>query len=115
LAAHGSQKLFGWFGGYGLEGTGQFLESIGLTPGYMMAVMAGGTEFIGGLLVIIGLLTRPAAVALAGTMVVAIVTVLSGAFFLPDGMEFALALLLMSVGLALGGGGSLSVDRALGR
>ena len=64
LAAHGSQKLFGWFGGYGLEATGQFFETkLSLSPGYAMALMAGGTEFIGGLLVIIGLLTRPAAAA----------------------------------------------------
>ena len=48
FAAHGAQKLFGAFGGYGLEGTGQFFESIGLTPGYLMALLAGGAEFLGG-------------------------------------------------------------------
>ena len=52
--AHGAQKLFAWFGGYGLEGTGQWMESIGLTPGYLMALMAGSAEFFGGLLLIIG-------------------------------------------------------------
>ena len=62
LAAHGAQKLFGWFGGYGLEGTGQWLASIGLEPGYLMALLAGGAEFFGGLALVLGLLTRPAAV-----------------------------------------------------
>ncbi len=63
--AHGAQKLFGWFGGYGLEGTGQWLGSIGLAPGYLMAVLAGGAEFFGGLALVLGLLVRPAAAALA--------------------------------------------------
>ncbi|MEC7377274.1 MAG: DoxX family protein, partial [Pseudomonadota bacterium] len=49
FAAHGAQKLFGWFGGYGLEGTGQWMDSIGLSPGYLMALLAGGAEFFGGL------------------------------------------------------------------
>ena len=113
MAAHGSQKLFGVLGGYGLEGTGQFFESIGISPGYMMAGLAGGTELIGGLVVFIGLLTRPAALALAGTMIVAIVTVHPDAFFLPTGMEYALALLLMSLTLVLSGGGSLSTDSVI--
>ena len=49
FVAHGAQKLFGSFGGYGLEGTGQFMESIGMQPGYQMAMLAGGAEFFGGL------------------------------------------------------------------
>ena len=57
--AHGAQKLFGWFGGYGLEGTGQFMESIGLHPGYQMAMLSGGAEFFGGLALIVGFLVRP--------------------------------------------------------
>ncbi|MDX1599746.1 MAG: DoxX family protein, partial [Marinobacter sp.] len=60
FVAHGAQKLFGWFGGYGLEGTGQWMDSIGLSPGYLMALLAGGAEFLGGLALIIGLLVRPA-------------------------------------------------------
>ena len=59
LAAHGSQKLFGWFGGYGLEGTGQFMASIGLNPGFLMALLAGSSEFFGGIALILGLMTRP--------------------------------------------------------
>lgn len=72
LAAHGGQKLFAWFGGYGLEGTGQWMESIGLAPGFVMALLAGSAEFFGGIALILGLLTRPAAALSAFTMVVAI-------------------------------------------
>ena len=46
FAAHGAQKLFGWFGGYGLEGTGQFMASMGLNPGVLMAALAGSAEFL---------------------------------------------------------------------
>lgn len=48
FSAHGAQKLFGWFGGYGLEGTSQWMDSIGLSPGYRMAMLAGSAEFFGG-------------------------------------------------------------------
>jgi putative oxidoreductase len=115
FVAHGAQKLFGWFGGYGLEGTAGWLESIGLAPGLLMAAMAGGAEFFGGLLLITGLLVRPTALVLAITMVVAIVTVhLSNGLFMADnGYEFALALLAMSVALVFRGAGSLSADRTL--
>jgi len=75
FVAHGAQKLFGAFGGYGLEGTGQFMDSIGLNPGYMMALLAGSAEFFGGLALLFGLLVRPAAATLAFAMVVAILAV----------------------------------------
>src|SRR5690554_8186424 len=65
FVAHGAQKLFGSFGGYGLEGTGQWMASIGLEPGYLMALGAGSAEFFGGIALLIGLLTRPAAFMLA--------------------------------------------------
>jgi len=115
FAAHGAQKLFGWFDGYGLEGTAGWMASIGLEPGMLMAAMAGSAEFFGGLLLIVGLLVRPAALVLAGTMIVAIVTVhLSNGFFLSDnGYEFGLALLVISLGLAARGAGSFSLDRSL--
>ena len=109
FAAHGAQKLFGWFGGYGLEGTAGWMASIGLEPGMLMAALAGSTEFFGGLLLIIGLLVRPAAIVLAITRFVAIVTV-----HLQNGLyEFGLVLLAISVALALRGAGSLSVDSLL--
>ena len=115
FAAHGAQKLFGWFGGYGLEGTAGWMASIGLEPGYALAALAGSAEFFGGLLLILGLLVRPAALVLAVTMVVAIVSVhlANGLFMSNNGYEFALALLVISVGLALRGAGSYSADRAL--
>lgn len=113
--AHGAQKLFGSFGGYGLEGTGQWMASIGLEPGYLMALAVGSAEFFGGIAILIGLLTRPAALVLAVTMVVAIVTVhlSSGLFMSNNGYEFGLALLAISVALVLNGGGKLSLDRTL--
>ena len=115
FAAHGAQKLFGWFGGYGLEGTGQWMASIGLEPGYLMALMAGSAEFFGGLFLLIGLLTRPTAAVLAITMVVAIFSthISNGLFMSNNGYEFALALLAGVVALALSGGGRLSADQAL--
>ena len=115
FAAHGAQKLFGWFGGYGLEGTAGWMASIGLEPGLLLAAMAGGAEFFGGLLLIVGLLVRPAALILAITMIVAIVTVhLENGLFLADnGYEFGLVLLVLSIGLVFRGAGSLSADRLL--
>ncbi|MGQ7847661.1 DoxX family protein [Granulosicoccus sp. 3-233] len=113
--AHGAQKLFGWFGGYGLEGTGQFMESLGLSPGYTMALLSGGTEFFGGLALIIGLLTRPAAAGLAFTMVMAIMTVHigNGLFMSNNGYEFALSLLAVTIALLFQGAGRFSFDAAI--
>ena len=117
FAAHGAQKLFGWFGGYGLEGVAQWMESIGLAPGYLLALMAGSAEFFGGIALIIGLLARPAAAVLAVTMVVAIVTVhLANGFFMSNnGYEFGLALLAASVSLLFSGAGKASVDQLIAR
>ncbi|MFO1368424.1 MAG: DoxX family protein [Marinagarivorans sp.] len=115
FAAHGAQKLFGWFGGYGLEGTGQFMASMGLNPGVLMAALAGSAEFFGGIALLLGLLTRPAAAVLAFTMLVAALSVHlpNGLFMANNGYEFALALLAASVSLLVSGGGSLSLDRRL--
>jgi len=117
FVAHGAQKLFGWFGGYGLEGTGQWMASIGLNPGYLMALLAGSAEFFGGLALILGLLVRPAAAVLAFTMVVAIVAVHigNGLYMSNDGYEFGLALLAASVALAISGAGRGSLDALLSR
>ncbi|HAG93924.1 MAG: DoxD-like family protein [Pseudomonadales bacterium] len=111
--AHGAQKLFGAFGGYGLDGTGQWMASIGLEPGYLMALAAGSAEFFGGLALLVGLLTRPAALVLAITMVVAIVSVhiQNGLFMSNNGYEFGLSLLAISVALLIRGGGAFSLDR----
>lgn len=115
FAAHGAQKLFAWFGGHGLEGTAAWMASIGLEPGVLMAALAGSAEFFGGLALIIGLLVRPAAVVLALTMLVAIFTVHigNGLFMANNGYEFGLALLVISIGLAIRGAGSASIDQKL--
>jgi len=114
LAAHGAQKLFGWFGGYGLEGTAGWMESVGFAPGFLMALLAGSAEFFGGLLLSLGLLTRPAAFVAAFTMVMAMtVHVGNGLFISNNGYEFALTLLAASLALVFLGAGSLSVDRQL--
>ncbi len=117
FAAHGAQKLFGSFGGYGLEGTGQWMASIGLEPGYLMALAAGSAEFFGGVALLLGLLVRPAAVVLAFTMLVAILAVHAGngLFMSNNGYEFGLSLLAISVALAVNGAGALSLDRRLTR
>ncbi len=115
FAAHGAQKLFGLFGGYGLEGTGQFFGSVGLNPGYLMAFLAGAAEFFGGLALIVGLLVRPAAASLAFAMLVAIFAVhwSKGFFAGAGGYEYALALFAASVSLLISGAGRYSVDRAV--
>jgi len=116
LAAHGSQKLFAWFGGYGLQGTGQWLESIGFAPGYLMALLAGSAEFFGGVALLLGLLTRPAALAAAFTMLMAMtVHIGNGLFVSNNGYEFALVLLAATLALVFQGGGALSVDQQLAK
>lgn len=117
FAAHGAQKLFGWFGGYGLEGTGQFLDTLGLSPGALMAFLAGAAEFFGGLALIIGLLVRPAAAVLAFTMAVAIFAVHfpNGLFLSNNGYEFGLALFAASAALLFTGAGRASLDGLIAR
>ena len=115
LAAHGAQKLFGWFGGNGLAGTAQWLSSMGMEPGLLMAILAGGAEFFGGLALVLGLLTRPAALVAAFTMLVALfsVHISNGLFAADGGYEYALVLMVALLALAVQGGGSLSLDKAL--
>ncbi|MFJ3485159.1 DoxX family protein [Pseudomonas sp. NPDC090202] len=113
--AHGSQKLFGMFGGYGLEGTGQYMASLGLNPGYLMALLSGSAEFFGGLALFLGLLVRPAAVVLIVMLVVAILSVHihNGLFMANNGYEFGLALLGAAIAVLFEGAGRLSLDRAI--
>lgn len=115
LVAHGAQKLFGWFGGYGLEGTGEWMASIGLEPGYLMALLAGSAEFFGGLALVFGLLTRPAAIVSAITMLVAIFAVhlSNGLFMSNNGYEYALTLFAATLALAIQGSGRFGLDNAL--
>jgi putative oxidoreductase len=116
FVAHGSQKLFGAFGGYGLEGTGQYMASLGLTPGYLMALLSGSAEFFGGLGLVVGLLARPAAAVLAATLVVAIfsVHISHGLFMANNGSEFALALLGGVIAVLIEGAGKFSLDSKIG-
>ncbi len=115
FVAHGAQKLFGLFDGYGLAGTGQWMDSIGLHPGTLMALLAGGTEFFGGLALLAGFLVRPAAALQAFAMLVAIfsVHISKGLFMANNGYEYALALLAVTVTLIVSGAGRLSVDANL--
>lgn len=116
--AHGADKLFGWFGGGGFSATAnQFENDLGLHPGWFHAALGGGGELIGGILVLLGLLTRIGGFLIASTMVVAIVTVhLSNGLFARDGgFEFPLALLGAAMSLVASGGGQLALDRLLFR
>lgn len=115
LAVHGAQKLFAWFGGYGLEGTGQWMASIGLEPGFLMALAAGSAEFFGGLALVAGILTRPAAALSAFTMLVAIFSVhfSNGLLLSNNGYEYALALFAATLALTLQGAGRFAIDNWL--
>ena len=75
MAAHGAQKLFGWFGGYGLTGTGGFFESLGFRPGRLFAATAGAAEMAGGVLVALGLLGPIGPALVVSVMVVAALSV----------------------------------------
>ena len=113
LAAHGAQKLFGWFGGHGLEGTGQFMESVGYAPGKANATMAGLAEAGGGTLLALGLATPAAGAAAAGAMAGASAVHMPNGFFAQEGgYEHAASLGLASAGLAITGPGRLSLDHA---
>ena len=112
---HGAQKLFGWFGGYGVKGTGGWFESIGIKPGVTMALLAGLTELIGGILFALGLLTPLAGIMIAGTMVMAIVKVHgpNGLWSTQNGYEYNLILLAVAIGIALIGPGQYALDAFL--
>ncbi len=116
LMGHGAQKLFGWFGGYGPEGTGQFMESMGMRPGKRMALAAGANEFGGGLLLALGLLTPLAAVLIASTLLVASLTAHrgKGLWNSDNGSELPLLYGLIPVALAFNGAGQWSLDHAIG-
>jgi putative oxidoreductase len=116
IAAHGSQKLFGYFGGAGLEGTGGAMESLGLAPGRRMALASGTTEFVGGLLLAFGLFVPLAAALIAATYIVAARTAHAGKgpWSTDGGWEYVLVLATVAVGLAFNGAGKWSLDNAIG-
>jgi putative oxidoreductase len=113
---HGSQKVFGLFGGPGLAQFGEMLGSQGFPMPQLSAYLAGGAEFFGGLAMLLGVLTRLAAIPLMVTMAVAAFKVHGQAFSLEHGgMEYALTLLLISLGLFFTGPGRISLDALIWR
>ena len=117
FVGHGTQKLFGWFGGGGPEETGAFFEQVGLKPGKQHALSAGAAEAGGGLLFALGAATPVAAAAISGSMITAITTVHweKGVWVSAGGYEYNLVLLAAVFGLTENGPGRLSIDGALGR
>lgn len=117
LAAHGAQKLFGALGGHGLEGTGGFFESVGISPGKEMAAAAGAAEFGGGALTVLGHLHPAGPVAIASTMGVAAATAHRGhgPFAADGGPELPLANLAAAVALATCDPGQFTVGKRLPR
>lgn len=116
LMPHGAQKLFGWFDGHGLTATGQYFASnLGMEPGILFALLAGLIEFFGGLALVLGLLTRPAALIVAVFMAVIIsVHVPSGFFWNNGGFEYPLMWGLMALAIFFRGGDRYSLDARLG-
>lgn len=115
MAAHGAQKLFGWFGGYGLQGTGGFMESLGFRPGRAFAAAAALAELAGGTLTVLGLLGPVGPALILSVMIVAAVTVhWHGVFAANNGVEVPLLYAAGATALALTGPGALSVDSRLG-
>lgn len=114
MAAHGSQKLFGWFGGYGLAGTAGYMESLGYRPGRLFAMAAAVTEFVGGSLVALGLLGPLGPAMIIAVMIVAIATVhWPNVFAMNNGIEVPLLYAAAAVALALTGYGAYSLDALL--
>jgi putative oxidoreductase len=116
FVGHGTQKLFGWFGGYGLDGTGGFFEQLGFHPGRAFAAAASTAEVVSGLLVALGLLGPVGPALMLSVMVVAAITVhwKNGFFAASNGIEVPFLYAVAGVGLALAGPGRFSLDAVLG-
>lgn len=115
MAAHGAQKAFGWFGGYGLAGTAGFMESLGFRPGRFFAAAASGTEIVGGVLLALGFLGPLGPALIVSVMIVAIATVhwTHGLFAQNNGFELPLVYAVTAAAIALVGNGAYSVDALL--
>jgi putative oxidoreductase len=116
FASHGAQKLFGWFGGGGISGTGSFFETIGFRPGTRFALAAGLGEFLGGTLLALGFLGPVGPALMISVMVVAILTVHRGRgfFVYNNGAELPIVYSTAAVAVAFAGPGQYSIDRVLG-
>ncbi len=116
LVPHGAQKLFGAFGGNGLAATGEFLGSIGYTPGYFWALALACLEFFGGIFLALGLFTRLVAAAVVVFMLNAILVHLpNGYFWNNGGFEYPIFWGIVALSFAVRGGGPYSLDARLGR
>jgi putative oxidoreductase len=114
FVGHGAQKLFGWFGGYGPKGTGGWMESVGIKPGVLMAVLAGLMELAGGVLLAAGLFTPVASALIVLTMLGAIkVHAKNGIWVTSNGIEYPLVLIAVAAAIGLAGAGSYSLDAVL--
>ncbi|MFE2272588.1 DoxX family protein [Streptomyces lavendulae] len=113
MAVHGTQKLFRWFDGPGPGPTGRFFEKAGYPAGEMMAVIAGLTETLGGLGLVLGLLTPLSAAAIVGVMINAVTVKWTGAVIGQEGVEFESLIIAAAVTLALTGPGRFALDRFL--
>ena len=116
MTGHGAQKLFGWWGGYGLDGTSAWLESMGLRPGRSWAVLAGGSEFGGGVLSLVGLLNPLGPLGVIGAMAMATRKAHWGKpiWVTEGGPELPVTNISIATALMLAGPGKYSLDRALG-
>src|SRR5438132_6331830 len=116
IAAHGAQKVFGWFGGYGLKRTGGFFETLGFRPGVGFAAAAGLSELGGGVLLTLGLFTPFGAAAVLAAMLVAMVSVhlKNGFFAMGNGIELPFLYAVGAVGVAFAGAGAFSLDALFG-
>ncbi len=112
---HGSQKLFGWFGGYGIQGTGQWMESLGIPFGVVSAGLTGSIEFFGGLLLFAGIATRLVSVPMAIAMIVAAATAHQGFDVSQGGNEYPITLAVVLAGLGLIGAGRWTLTQAISR
>ena len=116
MAAHGSQKLFGWFGGHGIAGTGGFFEMLGFKPGRVFALAAGASELLGGVLTAAGFLGPIGPALILSVMIVAATTVhwKNGFFAASNGIELTLLVSVAAIALAFAGFGQFSLDAITG-
>ena len=115
IIMHGAQKLFGWFGGYGLAGTGGYFESLGYRPGHMFASLAGLGEFVSGILIAVGLFGPVGPAMMLAVMIVAMGSAhwSHGLFATDNGVELPMLYGAVGAGLALIGFGALSLDNMM--
>ncbi len=116
LVPHGAQKLFGWFGGYGLDATGQFFANqLGFANGYLAALGAGSVEFFGGIALALGLFTRASALAITVLLLVASNVHFAAGFFWTDGgWEYPILWAIVVLAFVTKGGGKYSLDSVFG-